>query len=491
MLKRLRLDRPVINEGILLRPAIIVGVLFLAYYLGPRASVRMLVLPVAAVGALVLSRRPELGLVALLLGALSVPFSIGTGTQTSLNPAVLLPPALVVVWAVDMVRRKEVRLVPSPVNLPIVAFVVSATLSFIGGSIKWNLWADQASLRAQLGGWAVFAFSAATFLLVGNQVKEVRWLKVFTGIFLVVGGLYVAGLVLPFVGPITGRLVAEGSRGSLFWVWLVALAGGQALFNKGLSRTERLALLGLVALTLGVGWFGNRSWASGWAPPGLVLLTLLWLRSPRLGLLATVGAAVMFFWTRSPGSITGAMPVTAQVLNLLGLPQQDPNLAASLIAQDQYSVDTRVVAWDIVVTKVLPANPILGLGPSNYYHYTKLYPILGWYVNFNSHNQYVDILAQTGVLGLATFAWLMAAMGRLGWTLRERVGDGFARGYVYACLAGLVGSLAAGALGDWFLPFVYNIGLAGFRASILGWLFLGGLVALWRIGTSANRRGSE
>jgi hypothetical protein len=28
------------------------------------------------------------------------------------------------------------------------------------------------------------------------------------------------------------------------------------------------------------------------------------------------------------------------------------------------------------------------------------------------------------------------------------------------------------------LPFVYNIGIAGFRASMLAWLFLGGLVAL-------------
>ncbi len=59
---------------------------------------------------------------------------------------------------------------------------------------------------------------------------------------------------------------------------------------------------------------------------------------------------------------------------------------------------------------------------------------------------------------------------------------GFARGYVYACLGGLAGTLVAGMLGDWFLPFVYNIGLAGFRASMLGWLFLGGLVAVEEMG---------
>ena len=32
-------------------------------------------------------------------------------------------------------------------------------------------------------------------------------------------------------------------------------------------------------------------------------------------------------------------------------------------------------------------------------------------------------------------------------------------------------------LGDWLLPFIYNTGLAGYRTSILPWVFMGGLVA--------------
>jgi hypothetical protein len=33
-------------------------------------------------------------------------------------------------------------------------------------------------------------------------------------------------------------------------------------------------------------------------------------------------------------------------------------------------------------------------------------------------------------------------------------------------------------LGDWVLPFVYNIGMSGFRTGLVAWLFLGGLVVL-------------
>ncbi|HSM56423.1 MAG TPA: hypothetical protein VK879_09745, partial [Candidatus Sulfomarinibacteraceae bacterium] len=76
------------------------------------------------------------------------------------------------------------------------------------------------------------------------------------------------------------------------------------------------------------------------------------------------------------------------------------------------------------------------------------------------------------------FLWLFAEIGFLGWRLRQRVPEGFARAYVYGVLGGTVGTLAAGMLGDWVIPFVYNVTLNGFRTSVIAWVFLGGLVAL-------------
>ena len=58
---------------------------------------------------------------------------------------------------------------------------------------------------------------------------------------------------------------------------------------------------------------------------------------------------------------------------------------------------------------------------------------------------------------------------------------GFAPAYLYGAVGGLAGTVALGMFGDWVLHFVYNIGLNGFRSSILAWLFLGGLVTLEHI----------
>ena len=137
-------------------------------------------------------------------------------------------------------------------------------------------------------------------------------------------------------------------------------------------------------------------------------------------------------------------------------------------------------AW-IIVLAISRANPLFGLGFSNYYWYTPLFPIRGFRVSFNSHSQYVDLIAQVGFLGLICFVWLFFEVGRLGWSLKDRVPDGFPRAYAYGVLGGVVGTLVAAFLVDWVLPFVYNIGLNGFRASILPWIFFGGLIGVEQI----------
>ncbi|HET9905176.1 MAG TPA: O-antigen ligase family protein, partial [Anaerolineales bacterium] len=150
---------------------------------------------------------------------------------------------------------------------------------------------------------------------------------------------------------------------------------------------------------------------------------------------------------------------------------------SGLVSTDEYSISTRFDAW-IIMGQIIKLNPILGLGFANYYWYTPLFPIRGYAVSFNSHNNYVDIVAQTGLVGLFCVLWFFWEVGWLGWRLRKDAPSGFAQAYVYGALGVLAGMVVAGMFGDWVLPFFYNIGLNGFRSSMLGWLFLGGMVSL-------------
>jgi O-antigen ligase len=150
------------------------------------------------------------------------------------------------------------------------------------------------------------------------------------------------------------------------------------------------------------------------------------------------------------------------------------------VATDEYSVVTRLEAWKIVL-QLSGVSSLFGTGFANYYWYTPLVPINGWQVNFNSHSQYVDIFAQTGLVGLICYLWLFWEIFRISWPLRHTAPEGFEKAYVYGAIGGLAGTLVAGFLADWVLPFVYNIGMSGMRSSILSWLFLGGLIVIHKL----------
>jgi O-antigen ligase len=178
-------------------------------------------------------------------------------------------------------------------------------------------------------------------------------------------------------------------------------------------------------------------------------------------------------------------PKMAYILSLIAVGGIGTQINAILdnfiyVGDNSYSETTRLAAWGIII-KMINVNPFFGLGPANYSFYTPLFPILGWNVQFNSHNNYVDIIAQTGILGIFCFLWVFWEVGRLGWRMILRVRKmeaGFAQAYVYGVTGGLVATVAAAMLGDWFLPYVYNITIRGMRASMLPWLFFGGLIAL-------------
>ena len=224
------------------RLMIVLGVLLLSAYLGRQPTENYLILTIGVGAILILLRWPRLGLIALLVGSLVVPFSIGTGTQTPLNIAVLLIPVLLAVWFADMIRRHEFQLTPSRTTLPLLAFATAATVSLIASGLPWNLFAGTAPLLTQLGGWTVFVFSVGVFLLVANQVTNERWLKMLVALFLSIGGLYISGRINPLLSPLSEIMNQLGSDGGMFWAWVVALACGQLLFNRKLRRLLQVGL---------------------------------------------------------------------------------------------------------------------------------------------------------------------------------------------------------------------------------------------------------
>ena len=213
----------------------------LAYQGGRLATLVLLAIP-AILGVIFLLRWPQWGLVALVPAALVVPFEFGTGTQTSLNAAVLLSGGLIGLWLVDLfIIQKQFIFIRSRVFIPLMGFVITALLAFIAGQLPWFAFTQSASIPSQIGGLMIFLLSAGIFVLVAHQIKDLKWLEGITWLFLGLAAIYVTGRIIPGLGQLSG-LFPSGATGSVFWIWWAALSFSQAFFNRKLKPRWRIVL---------------------------------------------------------------------------------------------------------------------------------------------------------------------------------------------------------------------------------------------------------
>ncbi len=455
-LKLRKLDKNIIVA------VVVMVVMLLAFLAGRRPSIYLLLLPLAGIAALVFLARPYSGLFGLVVLSIMPRVSIGTGTEVSLNLVTLLIPALLVMWAIHLLSKHVLTLAPARTNLPLLFFLMASFISLLAGNAMWDPAVPRPAnlLIVQFAQWGLFAFSAGAFLLFANVVRDIVWLRRLTFTFLLMAAPFVVLRSFEDIWWSTGHQVSSGAiYAAPFWVCVGALAGGQLVFNRRISSAWRILLAVVVGAIVLYSLQIHEEKVSHWMGITTVIVVLVFLRLSRMRwlFLAVCIIAVLILY-----------PVLYEY--------------AGGDEKWQVSGASRLVLSERVI-EMTSRNPVLGLGPASYRHYGFMqslkYGNAFWLVpNISSHNNYVDIYAQTGVIGLGLFLWFIAEVAWLGWRLRQIYPEGFASGYINGMLAALGAICVIMMFLDWFLPFVYDVGFNGFQASVLVWMFLGGLVSL-------------
>ncbi len=460
MLGSLRRTAPARNIWLWLVPA---AALLASAIFGYQASPIGLVVPIGIAALLILLRRPLLGLLGLIVVALLAKVSIGTGTEVSLNPAALLIPALFGIWILIQMRDHDLRLPASRTTLPLLLFLIAGLLSIPIGNAIWDPRVPRPDnfTIVQLAQWAIWFFSAAAFWLAGKLVKDVIWLQRLTVCYIAIAGLLAIVRVLPGGGDALYNTVTYAVNRAPFWLLLTALTAGQLLFNRQLSTRWRMFLLIILGAIIVFSFGEEQERASNWVSVAIVAGVLIWLRFPRVRWIVVAAVVVL--------AISG---VLFQIIYDF----------AGGDAKWEESGGSRLALIGRVI-ELSMRNPITGIGPAAYRPYGKITSLQyggAFYSSIwlSSHNNYVDLFSQTGVVGMGLFFWFMLELVLLSARLRKRCTDGFVGGYVNSMLAAWFAVMVIMALADWFMPFVYNIGFLGFQASVLVWMFFGGLVAV-------------
>lgn len=138
------------------------------------------------------------------------------------------------------------------------------------------------------------------------------------------------------------------------------------------------------------------------------------------------------------------------------------------------SAQTRVQLWEDAM-QLFRQNPILGTGFNTYSY-------LGRTEKYrDTHNYYLKVLVETGIVGLLVFLWLLWRMFHLGFRLFQTAEDPFLRSLGLGFAVMMVCAVAVNLFGDRWTFLQVNC----FLWALLGCVVRGQLIA------DSTRRGSE
>lgn len=231
-----------------------------------------------------------------------------------------------------------------------------------------------------------------------------------------------------------------------------------------------------------------------WIMAGILTLCLA-LTASRGALAGFVFALIFFLMVKNRKAflIVAALILAASVFGMAYFVNADPDMGKF------YTEFTRVRSWDgavslikdfIVFVKwhmapvavetntirvglcweallIIKSFPVFGCGLNTYALVAPNHP--GVLIGFYPHNSYLQMAAETGIVGLASFVLLMTALFAVSLAKIGKIKDGFYKGILTGLLAGLFGFLVH----SFFDVHFYSLQLAN-----LMWLIMGLIIAV-------------
>jgi len=311
-------------------------------------------------------------------------------------------------WLARAAIFKDVGLVrKTPLNGPIVAYTVTLVVATLLGTFAGNV----RPLRGffftlKYVEYFVVYFMAVNYIQDERQLRRLLGTAVATCAISAVMGIAQIPSGERVSAPFEGKYGEPNTFGG-YLVFMLAVILGLALAAKTLpARLRWFALAALTAVPL-LYTLSRTSWLA--ALP--MLLTLILLSPRRLIVIVAVGGAI----------ILGSAVFPKQVLDRYDYTFHAPEARGDFrvgSARFDTSTSARVESWGYGIRGWLK-RPLLGYGVTGFAFMDA---------------QYVRVLVEGGLLGLAAFLWLLWRILRTAWdTYRRTVGtrfEGLALGYI-------------------------------------------------------------
>jgi len=373
-----------------------------------------------------LTKAIEITIIAL---AVLVPIAFHPRCYTTFAPAKEFAfEALVVIglmfWAIKMANRQEIKFTPSsPLNLPIISFIAICTLSLI--------WSD--TFFTSLKELPHFLAGPLLYFIIVNNIRDEKQInRIINAVLLVGTALGIYGIFqynnidFPFWASSGGRNKVFGFFGNVgyfagYIVLPLSLTIPLFFTNKNKNR-KILLLIGILAMG--------------------ITLVVTFTRSSYLALsVSLLFMFLLFLFARGKIFIKENKKIftvvliailIAAFLFIIPTPLSKPGTAISQIkgrismssTKNTFTSGRRIAIWKFT-GMMLKDHPILGSGIGTYKYNTFRYQAKFFKQGDNrsiypygfadkAHNEYLQLWAELGTIGLAIFLLLMIAYFNFG-----------------------------------------------------------------------------
>jgi O-antigen ligase/Tfp pilus assembly protein PilF len=359
-------------------------------------------------------------------------------------------------WGLKMISREEIKFTPTPLNFPILSFISICILSLI--------WSN--SFFVSLKELPLFLAGPLLYFVITNNINDERQINRILDILLIVGGLFGIYGIFQYNGIDFSFWIRNIGRQQVFGLFgnvnyfaeylIVPLPIAVSLFFASRNKFKKILLL-IAILAMGTSLivtFARGSYLGFGV--SLIFMFFVFLISrgkkfiknnKKIFIITLLAIIIITFLFVIPNPLNKSGTIISKIKSRISVTQ---------LTQDS-SYNRRIAIWKFT-GMMIKDHPLLGSGIGTYKYNTLRYQAEFFAQGENrslyphgfadkAHNEYLQLWAELGIIGLGIFIWLMISYFSCGLKILRKIKDEYRQGIIIGLMGAVVAVLVDGIFG--------------------------------------------
>lgn len=359
-------------------------------------------------------------------------------------------------WGFKVLSQEKTKLTSSTLNFPILSFISICILSLI--------WSD--SFFVSLKELPLFLAGPLLYFIITNNISNERQISRILNILLIVGSLFGIYGIFQYNGIDFSFWIRNIGRQQVFGLFgnvnffaeylIVPLPIAVSLFFTTQNKLKKILLLiGVIVMGASLTATFTRGSYLGFGV-SLIFMSFLFLISRGKNFIKKnrkifIAISVIII-------IITSLFIIPNPLNKSGtaIEKIKSRISISQLSQS-YSIKRRIATWKFTIL-MIKDHPLLGSGIGTYKYNTLKYQAEFFKQGENrslyphgfadkAHNEYLQLWAEIGIVGLGIFIWLIISYFSCGIKILRKIKDEYKQGIIIGLMGSVVAVLIDGLFG--------------------------------------------